>query len=246
MDFPFEKRNTGFEGLSAVRRKGRDYLLALCEGNRCRAGRRERNPAAGASKCCSRPVRQTEVLHAGGIVLAVAARLRACLRPMQDGRRQPPLAEAGSGDPCFSNSDPSPPVTSALSGAAAPSHQRAFTPLRRHDGGCCASSSERRRSQQYCSSPAAFRASLRRGRSALHHCRGARPQPAIPPCLPAESHSDWFPKPPEVLEGVFLIAQATGRAAGRDHPNANALQSSTIKVQAGLMPWKPLVEAIRC
>jgi len=165
---------------------------------------------------------------------------------MQDGRREPPLPEAGSVDPCFSNSDPSPPVTSALSGAASPSHERAVTLLRRHDGGCCASSSERQRSRQYCSSPAAFRASLRRGRSALHHCRGARPQPAIPPRPPAESHSDWFPKPPEVLEGVFLIAQATGRAAGRDHPNANALQSSTIKVQAGLMPWKPLVEAIRC
>ncbi|PYR27979.1 MAG: hypothetical protein DMF92_15215 [Acidobacteria bacterium] len=29
VDFPFEKRNTGFEGLSAVRRNGRDYLLAL-------------------------------------------------------------------------------------------------------------------------------------------------------------------------------------------------------------------------
>jgi hypothetical protein len=32
VDFSFEQRNTGFEGLSAVRRKGRDYLLALSEG----------------------------------------------------------------------------------------------------------------------------------------------------------------------------------------------------------------------
>lgn len=40
IDFAFEERNTGFEGLYAVRWRGRDYLLALCEGNRCRAGRK--------------------------------------------------------------------------------------------------------------------------------------------------------------------------------------------------------------
>jgi hypothetical protein len=47
VDFAFEKRNTGFEGLSAVRWRGRDYLLALCEGNRCRAGRAGRKPGGG-------------------------------------------------------------------------------------------------------------------------------------------------------------------------------------------------------
>lgn len=47
VDFPFEKRNTGFEGLSAVRWKGRDYLLALCEGNRCRGGRKGKRPGGG-------------------------------------------------------------------------------------------------------------------------------------------------------------------------------------------------------
>jgi hypothetical protein len=47
VDFSFKQRNTGFEGLSAVRRKGRDYLLALCEGNRCRAGRRGKKPGGG-------------------------------------------------------------------------------------------------------------------------------------------------------------------------------------------------------
>ena len=47
VDFAFEKRNTGFEGLSAVRWRGQDYLLALCEGNRCRAGRAGRTPGAG-------------------------------------------------------------------------------------------------------------------------------------------------------------------------------------------------------
>lgn len=47
VDFPFEERNTGFEGLSAVRWRGRDYLLALCEGNRCRAGKKGRRPGGG-------------------------------------------------------------------------------------------------------------------------------------------------------------------------------------------------------
>jgi hypothetical protein len=47
VDFPFEKRNTGFEGLSALRWQSRDYLLALCEGNRCRSGRKGRKPGGG-------------------------------------------------------------------------------------------------------------------------------------------------------------------------------------------------------
>jgi hypothetical protein len=47
VDFPFEKRNRGFEGLSALRWRGRDYLLALCEGNRCKAGRKGRKPGGG-------------------------------------------------------------------------------------------------------------------------------------------------------------------------------------------------------
>jgi len=47
VDFPFQKRNTGFEGLSVVRSGGQDYLLALCEGNRCSAGRKGHKPGGG-------------------------------------------------------------------------------------------------------------------------------------------------------------------------------------------------------
>ena len=47
VDFAFEERNTGFEGLSTIHWKGHDYLLALCEGNRCRAGRAGRKPGGG-------------------------------------------------------------------------------------------------------------------------------------------------------------------------------------------------------
>lgn len=47
VDIPFEKRNTGLEGLESVRWKGVDYLLALCEGNKCRAGRKGRIGGGG-------------------------------------------------------------------------------------------------------------------------------------------------------------------------------------------------------
>jgi hypothetical protein len=47
IDLAFEKRNRGFEGLAAVRWREQDYLLALCEGNRCRAGRAGRTPGGG-------------------------------------------------------------------------------------------------------------------------------------------------------------------------------------------------------
>ena len=47
VDFAFDERNTGFEGLCAVRWRGQDFLLALCEGNRCRANRAGRKPGGG-------------------------------------------------------------------------------------------------------------------------------------------------------------------------------------------------------
>ena len=47
VDVIFEKRNSGMEGLSAVRVGGRDFLLALCEGNGCRGGRKGKKPGNG-------------------------------------------------------------------------------------------------------------------------------------------------------------------------------------------------------
>jgi hypothetical protein len=43
----FDKKNTGLEGLSAVRWQGNDYLLALCEGNRDKAGSKGREGGRG-------------------------------------------------------------------------------------------------------------------------------------------------------------------------------------------------------
>ena len=42
VDLPFKKRNTGFEGLASVEFRGQHFLLALCEGNNCRCGRKSR------------------------------------------------------------------------------------------------------------------------------------------------------------------------------------------------------------
>jgi len=47
VDIPFAKRNTGLEGLATVSWKGAEYLLALCEGNRCRAGKAGRKGGGG-------------------------------------------------------------------------------------------------------------------------------------------------------------------------------------------------------
>jgi hypothetical protein len=65
VDFPFEKRNTGFEGLCAVRWKDSDYLLALAEGNRARAGRKGRKPGGG----------QMQVLKRAGTLWKPVARI---------------------------------------------------------------------------------------------------------------------------------------------------------------------------
>ena len=54
VDFSFTKRNTGFEGLCAVRWRGKDYLLALCEGNRCKAGKAGREGGGGRIQVLAR------------------------------------------------------------------------------------------------------------------------------------------------------------------------------------------------
>ena len=66
VEFSFEKRNSGFEGLSVVRSGGRDYLLALCEGNRCRAGKKGKKPGGG----------RIQVLQCRGTVWKPVARIK--------------------------------------------------------------------------------------------------------------------------------------------------------------------------
>jgi hypothetical protein len=47
LPFAFPDQNKGFEGLAWIRRDGRDWLMALCEGNRCRGGSKGKEPGGG-------------------------------------------------------------------------------------------------------------------------------------------------------------------------------------------------------
>ena len=47
VDFTFESSNKGFEAVAHVRRNGKDYMLALCEGNKCKGGDKGRKPGGG-------------------------------------------------------------------------------------------------------------------------------------------------------------------------------------------------------
>jgi len=47
LDFGFKTANKGFEAVAHVRRDRQDYVLALCEGNKCKSGRRGRQPGDG-------------------------------------------------------------------------------------------------------------------------------------------------------------------------------------------------------
>lgn len=47
VDVAFDKRNTGMEGLAAVRWRGHDYLLGLCEGNGGHGGRKGKKGGRG-------------------------------------------------------------------------------------------------------------------------------------------------------------------------------------------------------
>ncbi|MBJ7614338.1 MAG: hypothetical protein JF924_18685 [Candidatus Dormibacteraeota bacterium] len=47
LDFPLDQANKGLEGLTCVRREEGIYLLALCEGNRCRGGLSGERPGSG-------------------------------------------------------------------------------------------------------------------------------------------------------------------------------------------------------
>ena len=47
VDFIFSHNNKGFEAVVHLRRNNKDYLLALCEGNKCRGGTKGRKPGGG-------------------------------------------------------------------------------------------------------------------------------------------------------------------------------------------------------
>jgi hypothetical protein len=47
VDFTFKSSNKGFEAVAHLRRNNDDYILALCEGNKCKCGEKGRKPGGG-------------------------------------------------------------------------------------------------------------------------------------------------------------------------------------------------------
>jgi hypothetical protein len=47
VDYKFACSNKGFEAIAHVERGGQDFVLALCEGNRCKCGKKGRTPGGG-------------------------------------------------------------------------------------------------------------------------------------------------------------------------------------------------------
>lgn len=47
VDFAFNNRGKGMEGLAYMRHEGEDFALAICEGNKCKPGRKGRKPGGG-------------------------------------------------------------------------------------------------------------------------------------------------------------------------------------------------------
>ena len=47
LDYPLKAGNKGFEGLATLRSAGNEYLLGLCEGNKCKSGKAGKKPGKG-------------------------------------------------------------------------------------------------------------------------------------------------------------------------------------------------------
>jgi hypothetical protein len=67
IDFVFKSGNRGFEAVAHVRRNDTDYLLALCEGNKCKCGKKGRQPGGGRIQLFEK--RKRHWAHAGCIAL---------------------------------------------------------------------------------------------------------------------------------------------------------------------------------
>jgi hypothetical protein len=67
VEFEFESDNKGFEAVSHVVRNGQGHVLALCEGNKCRGGRKGRTPGGGRVQVFEK--RRTRWAHSGTIAL---------------------------------------------------------------------------------------------------------------------------------------------------------------------------------
>jgi hypothetical protein len=67
VDFTFKSSNKGFEAVAHLRRGDQDFLLALCEGNKCKCGDKGRQPGGGRVQVFDK--RRKRWLHARTIAL---------------------------------------------------------------------------------------------------------------------------------------------------------------------------------
>jgi hypothetical protein len=67
LDFTFKSSNKGFEAVAHVRRKHQDYVLALCEGNKCKCGSKGRKPGGGRVQVFEK--KRKRWAHSGTIAL---------------------------------------------------------------------------------------------------------------------------------------------------------------------------------
>jgi hypothetical protein len=63
LPFAFASDNKGFEGLAVIHRPDHDYLLALCEGNRCQGGRAGKEAGHGRIQLFQRVPHGWEHMH---------------------------------------------------------------------------------------------------------------------------------------------------------------------------------------
>ena len=67
VDFTFESSNKGFEAVVHLRRNSKDYLLALCEGNKSGGGDKGRKPGGGRVQLFEK--KRKNWFHSGTIAL---------------------------------------------------------------------------------------------------------------------------------------------------------------------------------
>jgi hypothetical protein len=94
VDFVLEGESKGMEGLAYVQRGGEDYVLGLCEGNKCRSGKRGRKPGGGRIQIFQKGASQWE--HQGTIKLPKTVQFEDYASLDVDGRRIAIVSQATS------------------------------------------------------------------------------------------------------------------------------------------------------
>jgi hypothetical protein len=85
VDFALKGENKGLEGLACVHRDGQYYVLGLCEGNKCKGGKKGRKPGGGRIQIFQKGAEQWD--HRGTIKLPKTVRFHDYASLDADGNR---------------------------------------------------------------------------------------------------------------------------------------------------------------